>query len=114
MTQGGDQFEGGGEIGDQGRLGGDPGFGVEGGLIEDPSLPGAADDDAAIDQEQEDGDAAGERGLRPVARTGKVVLQADAHVPRRFLDQRLALLVVAMATVMGQSIDPLPGEVTDG
>ena len=39
------------------------------------------------------------------------MLQANADVSRRLLDQRHALLVVAVATVMGQSVDPLAGKV---
>jgi hypothetical protein len=78
------------------------------------SILDGADDDAAIDEEQQDGDATRQRCPRPIARGGKVVLQANAGVSCRFLDQRLALLVVAVATVRGQSIDPLARKVMDG
>jgi hypothetical protein len=78
------------------------------------SLLDAADDDATVDEEEQDGDATSQGGRRPVARTGKVVLEANADVPGRFVDQRLALLVVAVATVMGQSVNPLARQVSDG
>jgi hypothetical protein len=114
VTEGGDQFERGSKVGNQRRLGRNPRLGIEGRRVDDLSFLDPADDDAAIDEEQQDRDATGQRCRRPVARTRKVVLQANADVPGRFLDQRLALLVVAVATVMRQSINPLARKVSDG
>jgi hypothetical protein len=73
-----------------------------------------AADHAAIDQEQEDGHAAGQGSPRPVGGTGKVIFEMQARVAQRLLDQGVDVLVVAVPAIVGQQLNPLPGQVANG
>ena len=95
-------------------MGADPRLGVGDGFEDPTPLADAANDDPPIDQEEEYGHAAGQRPLRPVFRPGQVVLQMQAGVAQRLLDQRFAMLVIAMKTIGGEAADPLEGEIAYG
>ncbi len=95
-------------------MGADPRLGVGDGFEDPTSLADAADDDPPIDQEEEHSHAAGQRPFRPVFRPGQVVLQVQAGVAQRLLDQRFTMLVVAVKAIGGEATDPLEGEIAYG
>ena len=113
-TDRGDQFERRREVGGEAHLGGDPGFGTVGRKINDAALARSSDDDPAIDEVEQHSDATHERGLRPVIRGRKVVLQVQTGIANGLFDESIEVLVIPMASVMGQAAGPLSREVTDG
>jgi hypothetical protein len=83
-------------------------------LVEPMAPMRPALDDAAINQEQQHRNSPCKRGFRPVGRTGQVVLKVKTGVTHGLFDKRLEVLVVPVASVEGQRIGPLPGEISDG
>lgn len=96
--------------GSQRRLIGRPGFGVGERLVDATAAAGGALDDPAIDEEQEHGRPLVQRGPRPEVRAGEIVLEMHPGVPGCLVEERLAVLVVVVRGVMGQSAGPVTSQ----
>ncbi len=80
------------------------------GLV-DPSSPASrALDDAAIDEEQQNGRPLVQRGPRPEIRAGEVVLEVQARVAGCLVEERLTVLVVVMRGIMDQAAGPVTSQ----
>lgn len=105
--EGGDQLKSGVEEGLKRRLGRDPVFRALKRLELRAAVATLTRDRAAIDQVQQHRDAAGQRGVRPVRRDAQIVLQPESDEAQGIGHKRLAVLVIAMLTIMGQEAGPV-------
>jgi hypothetical protein len=110
MPQCGQQLERRLEITLEFRLGCDPGFRMRHWLEDPPTSAHGPLDQSAIDQKQQDGRSAMERLRRPIRRPHQVILQVQPGVPDGILEERKAVLVIAMQPVMTESADPVTSQ----
>jgi hypothetical protein len=110
----GDQFQGRNPIGGQFFLFGHPGFRGRDRLERPSTLRHGPDHHSAIDQEQEDGHASRQGRLRPIFRAGEIILEVKTSEAESLFDEGFEMLVVPVATVGSQAVNPLARQVTDG
>ncbi len=113
MAEGGQQFERLLDVRAQRWLAFDPRFRVRQGLEDAACSPERAIDDTPVDQEQQDDRSLVERHGRPVVRTRQVILEVEARVTDRLLEERDAMLVILVGTVMSELAFPAVGQVTN-
>ena len=112
--EGGEEFQGWDEIGSQGRLADGPGRGFFVGLVNHPTLTHDPDDHASVDEEEEEGHATSQRGLRPVGGTGQVVFEVQSGVAQGFGNQGFEMLVVPVTAEVGQAARPEARQLANG
>lgn len=94
----------------QGGLTGGPGLGVREGLEDAAAVPRRACNYPLVDQEEQDRGLPPERHLRPEVRPAEVVLEAKPAIPRRLLEQRGEMFIVAVRSKISQSSGPRLGD----
>ncbi len=77
------------------------------GLVDATTAPGRALDDPAVHEEQEDRRSLVQGRPRPELGAAQVVLEMEPGVSGRLLEDREAMLVIAMGGIVGQAAGPV-------
>jgi hypothetical protein len=110
VPKGGNKLQRFGQVGPQRRLALDPRFGMRQRLEDATSSSDRPFHDTPIDQKQENDSPLIQRHCRPVGGIHQVVLEVQTCVSNRFLEQRNAMLVIVVQTIMSELADPVASQ----
>jgi hypothetical protein len=94
-------------------LGLDPRLGVSERLEDASPSPDRPFNHCPVNQEQEHDRSLLQGGDRPVRRVRQIVLEMQARIADRFLEQSRTMFVVTMQSVVSEPADPMTGKLAD-